>query len=97
MKAFQISEQLQEQKGYPAITDEDKAKIFGLNNARLYGVDPDEARFQVARDQLTMARAEYLEKTGPAPAVQTHGPRTRREFLRLAATEDLYERIRRQG
>ena len=40
MRTFQISEQLQEQYGYPALTDELKAKIFGLNSARLYGIEP---------------------------------------------------------
>ena len=40
MRTFQISEQLQEQYGYPALTDELKAKIFGLTSAELYGIDP---------------------------------------------------------
>ncbi|MDQ3148083.1 MAG: amidohydrolase [Actinomycetota bacterium] len=39
-RAFQISEELQERHGYPALTPERKAKILGLSSARLYGVDP---------------------------------------------------------
>jgi hypothetical protein len=30
---------MQESYGYPAITDEDRAKIFGLNLAKLMGID----------------------------------------------------------
>ncbi|MCP4134346.1 MAG: amidohydrolase family protein [bacterium] len=36
---FQIPEDMQEQYGYPAITEEDKAKMFGGNLARLLGID----------------------------------------------------------
>lgn len=38
-RVFEISEAAQEEFGYPALTDEVKAKIFGLNGARLFGVD----------------------------------------------------------
>ncbi len=34
-RAFQISEQFQEQFGYPALTDEIKRKVLGLNALRL--------------------------------------------------------------
>src|SRR5262245_14581661 len=40
MRTFQISEELQEAHGYPALTDEVKAKIFGVNAARLYDIEP---------------------------------------------------------
>jgi hypothetical protein len=35
---FQIPERLQERWGYPAITEQDKRNILGLNSARLYGL-----------------------------------------------------------
>jgi uncharacterized protein len=38
-RSFQIPERLQEAHGYPALTDTVKAKILGLNAARLYDVD----------------------------------------------------------
>ena len=38
-RSFQISEEFQEQFGYPALTDDIKAKIFGGNAARVFGVD----------------------------------------------------------
>ncbi len=40
LRTFQISEELQERHGYPALTDEIKAKIFGVNSARLYDIEP---------------------------------------------------------
>ena len=41
MRAFQITEQFQEQYAYPALTDDVKAAIFGLNAAHLFGIDAD--------------------------------------------------------
>jgi predicted TIM-barrel fold metal-dependent hydrolase len=35
---FQIPEQLRKQYGYPELTERAKRKIFGLNNARIYGI-----------------------------------------------------------
>lgn len=92
-KAFQISEQLQEQKGYPALTDEIRAKIFGLNSARLYGVDVEATRCTLGNDAFAVARAEHLERR-PLPIAQTHGPRTRRELLRLSALERRVDSLR---
>jgi predicted TIM-barrel fold metal-dependent hydrolase len=39
-RAFTISEEYQERFGYPALTDEVKAKVLGVNGARVYDVDP---------------------------------------------------------
>ncbi len=46
-RALTIPDVLQEQYGYPALTDELKAKILGLNAAKLYGVDPQAVRCTV--------------------------------------------------
>jgi hypothetical protein len=35
---FQIPEAMRERYGYPAITEQDKRKILGLNSATLYGI-----------------------------------------------------------
>jgi hypothetical protein len=37
---FQIPEEMQKKYGYPALTEEIKRKILGLNSARLYGIRP---------------------------------------------------------
>jgi predicted TIM-barrel fold metal-dependent hydrolase len=40
LREFQIPEDMQKDYGYPAITDDDRRKIFGENLARLIGIDP---------------------------------------------------------
>ena len=40
MRTFQIAEALQEAHGYPKLTPEIKAGIFGLNAAALYDIEP---------------------------------------------------------
>lgn len=35
---FQIPEELQKKYGYPALTEDDKRRILGLNSAKLYGI-----------------------------------------------------------
>jgi predicted TIM-barrel fold metal-dependent hydrolase len=52
-RAFQISPELQERFGYPALTDAVKAKVLGLNAARVYGVDPASVtRCEVTPEEL---------------------------------------------
>lgn len=82
-RAFTISEELQEKHGYPALTDEVKAKILGLNAAAVYGVDPAAQRCAIEADAL----AKYKQRTTAdarlrrrAPAF---GPQTREQFLAL--------------
>lgn len=96
MKVFQISEKVQNEKGYAPITDEVRAQILGLNSARIYGVDVDAVRCTVADDRFAVARAE-LQAGAPRPVTRPLGPRNRREFLRLQAFEDAVDRMRREG
>jgi predicted TIM-barrel fold metal-dependent hydrolase len=58
-KRFQISDELCEKFGYSKITKEDKAKIFGLNAARVYGVDVKEKRNPLSPDIVAKAREAY--------------------------------------
>ena len=37
-RSFRIADELVERHGYPVLTPELKAKVFGLNGARVYGV-----------------------------------------------------------
>ena len=63
-RRFQIPEALQEEFGYAPITDEDKAKILGLNAARVYGIDVEAQRNQLPDDGLNRLKAMYLDEGG---------------------------------
>jgi hypothetical protein len=84
-RAFQISAEYQERFGYPALSDELKANILGLNAARLFKLDPNATRCALAADPLTNAQAQaaHLRAEGALPSAwRPHGPTTRRELLR---------------
>jgi predicted TIM-barrel fold metal-dependent hydrolase len=73
MRAFEITAESQEQFGYPALTEQVKAKIFGQNAARLYGVDLAKvagAPCAFSADDLERARQETQL------ANRTYGPVT---------------------
>ena len=57
-RSFQISEQFQEDFGYPALTDEIKAKIFGRNAARVFGVDLPQVACGIDDTAIQTLRAE---------------------------------------
>lgn len=80
-RTFQISEELREEHGYPQITPQLRAKVFGLNATRPYGISVDEVVRRVGNDKVASMRANYLEH--PDPSFVTYGPKTRREFLTL--------------
>jgi predicted TIM-barrel fold metal-dependent hydrolase len=80
-RAFQISPEFQERFGYPALTDEIKRKIFGLNAARVYGVDVAEIRRAQAFDPVSQAQSEY--QNNPDPSFRTYGPRSAGELAAL--------------
>jgi uncharacterized protein len=84
-RALEISPELQERHGYPALTPEIKRKILGLNAARIYGIDPEAVRCTIDESKLGRARRELDAALGGRRwAFQLpNGPRTRREFLAL--------------
>jgi len=63
-KRFQISDEFCEKFGYKKLTKEDKAKIFGLNAARLYNVDVKAKRKPLPTDSLEKLKLAYLEQGG---------------------------------
>ena len=74
--------------GYPAlIKDEISAKIFGLNAARIYGINPDEIRCKITQTSFAKIKRDMDGELGPrrwALGIHNSGPRTRREFANLA-------------
>jgi predicted TIM-barrel fold metal-dependent hydrolase len=82
LKTFRMPQRLMDEFGYPEITDEMKAQIFGLNAAGLYRLDPEEVRCTLPSDQLAQMRAAYDDVA--SRSLRTYGPKTRREFLNLA-------------
>jgi predicted TIM-barrel fold metal-dependent hydrolase len=80
-RTFQISEELREKYGYPEITPELRARVFGLNAMRPYGLSVDEVVKRARADEVSKRRAVYRED--PDPSFLTYGPKTRREFLAL--------------
>lgn len=63
-KRFQISDELCEKFGYAKVTKEDKAKIFGLNAAKLYNVDVEAQRNNIPKDGLSKLQAAYHDAGG---------------------------------
>jgi uncharacterized protein len=72
-RAFEISSEFQERFGYPALTDEIKRKVLGLNALRLHRVDPVNVRCELTREELELARAST------PMSFHVNGPRTMRE------------------
>jgi predicted TIM-barrel fold metal-dependent hydrolase len=77
-RTFRISHEFQERFGYPALSAEAKRRIFGLNGARVYGIDIAALH---GRGELERRRAAY--RAEPNPSFATFGPKSRREFLAL--------------
>jgi uncharacterized protein len=63
-KRFQISDEFCEKFGYKKISKEDKARIFGLNAAKLYGIDVKAQRKALPADAMTRLKTAYLERGG---------------------------------
>jgi predicted TIM-barrel fold metal-dependent hydrolase len=82
-RTFQIAEELREAHGYPEITPELRARVFGLNAMKPYHISIEEMKQRTAHDPIAGKRLAYREN--PNPHFRTHGPKTRREFLNLLA------------
>jgi hypothetical protein len=84
MRSFEISQQFQELYGYPALTDQVKAGLFGLNAAELFGIDPTATRCGLTSDPLSanISEAAQLRSEGALPSAwQPNGPTSRRQML----------------
>jgi predicted TIM-barrel fold metal-dependent hydrolase len=81
-KCLTIPESMQAQFGYPALTEEVKRKIFGLNAARLYDVKVRTTHRNIAKGKLKrLERAQGGVRATQALGI--HGPQTRREIFAM--------------
>lgn len=88
LRAFQIEPSFAQQYEYAPLTDAVKRKIFGLNSARLYGLDPAEQRCKIENDEVERLRGAWIDMDGDSHGTlyATRGPVTRRGMLRWFAT-----------
>ncbi|MBI1913330.1 MAG: amidohydrolase family protein [Planctomycetes bacterium] len=71
LRRLKMTEELRDKYKYPALTDKIKAQIFGLNAARLFGIDPKAKRKEIKADKLTQLREQYQQD--PAPSNTQYG------------------------
>ena len=71
-RRFQIPDALVEKHGYAALTRPVKEQIFGLNAARVFGVDANARRNEIPRDYVSRMKMAYLDE-GPAPSHRWYG------------------------
>jgi predicted TIM-barrel fold metal-dependent hydrolase len=70
-RRFQISDEIASKYGYKQVTPELKAKVFGLNSARIYKVDVKAKRNAIKADKVAILKEEYLEN--PLPSNTQYG------------------------
>jgi uncharacterized protein len=66
LKRLRIRDELVEKHGYPQLTPAVKEKIFGLNAARLFGIDPKASLKAVADDRLSRLKEGYARRPAPS-------------------------------
>jgi uncharacterized protein len=71
-RRFEIPQALIERHGYAKLTRAVKEQIFGLNAARLFGVDVNAKRNEIPADYLTRMKMAYLDE-GPTPSHRWYG------------------------
>jgi predicted TIM-barrel fold metal-dependent hydrolase len=71
-RRFQMPEELMKRFGYKPLTKEVKAQIFGLNSARVYGVDVKAKLNAIPNDYVTKLKAEYRNE-GARPSNTQYG------------------------
>jgi predicted TIM-barrel fold metal-dependent hydrolase len=71
LRRLKMKPELMEKYRYPELTAEIKNQIFGLNAAKLFGVDPKASRKAIKADKLTQLREQY--QRDPAPSNTQYG------------------------
>jgi predicted TIM-barrel fold metal-dependent hydrolase len=71
LRRLKMKPELQDKYHYTELSAEVKKQIFGLNAARLFGIDPNAKRNEIKADKLTELRKEYEQN--PAPSNTQYG------------------------
>ena len=71
-RRFEIPAALGDKHGYAPLTRAAKEQIFGLNAARVFGVDVAATRNEIPKDYLTRMKMAYLDE-GAAPSHRWYG------------------------
>ena len=71
-RRFEIPQALIDKHGYTPLTRAVKAQIFGLNAARVFGVDVDAARYEIPKDYVSRMKMAYLDD-GADPSHRWYG------------------------
>jgi uncharacterized protein len=84
--SFEITPQFQMQYGYPALTQDIKRKVLGLNSARLFGIDVQARRCVIDAGPMSALQRNLHGELGPMVYIGERplGPTTRREFAQLS-------------
>lgn len=72
LRRLEMPESLAKRYGYKPLTPAVKAKIFGLNAARLFGVDPKAKRNPIPGDYVDRLR-ELYKSAGVGPSNTQYG------------------------
>jgi uncharacterized protein len=73
MRRLEMPDSLIKQFGYEPLTKEVKEKIFGLNAARIYAVDPQIKRNPVPADYIDRLKTIYKDSGSPRPSNTQYG------------------------
>jgi predicted TIM-barrel fold metal-dependent hydrolase len=73
LRRLEMPESLAKQFGYAPLTTDVKAKIFGLNAARVYGADPKAKRNPVPEDYVDRMKKLYKTAGDPTPSNTQYG------------------------
>jgi hypothetical protein len=71
-RRFEIPQALVEKHGYAPLTRPVKEQIFGLNAARVFGVDVSATRNEIPKDYLSRIKMSYLDD-GAVPSHRWYG------------------------
>jgi hypothetical protein len=66
LRRLKMPEELIKKYGYPELTDAIKDQIFGLNAAKLFGIDVKAKRQAIKADKLSQLKQQYRQNPTPS-------------------------------